>query len=167
MTIIIPDIHHSATGFFSHGHHGTTTTHNHSHHPHEKSFFPTRAEEARISAATAAAKKLEAQKEEAELGKCRACLNRLKLALPEKFTERVNKNGYETPELRAKNFTDLQEYLRKQIESCVISGKNGAKMPCTGFLDSAGKTEKSSMEIPLSLEWFWNREIHPSRRNFF
>lgn len=39
MTIVISDIHHCATGFFSHGHHLSTTLHHHSHHRHEESLF--------------------------------------------------------------------------------------------------------------------------------
>lgn len=52
-------------------------------------------EAAKINEAKAAVSKIEARKEEAKHVKRRVCLNRLKLALPEKFTETVYINWYE------------------------------------------------------------------------
>lgn len=163
MTIIIPNIHHSATVFFSHGHHAATT-HHHSHHRHEESAFPdhhktgNNYEKPTVSSQAKSKSQLEAELinlKKAETT-CQKCFNGIKLdaALSAQIKEIFKKTTVDKPA----SFEEIRKICSEKLRSC--------ENDCSNFLQFSTNQPKQSSSELLIYASFSNRE-NSSRMNFF
>lgn len=166
MTIIIPDIHHAPTVFFSHGHNATTTMHHHSHQRHAESAFGKDGNNSENSKPhymnDTASSKAKSRKEiladlenlkNAELT-CQKCFSgiRLDADLSAKMKQIFTKAKVNPSE----NFEEIRKICSDKLRACAKK--------CPEFLEPPKIATENSSEF-LIYASFWNRE-NSSRMNF-